>query len=103
MKIIFIVYTISKILICIIKQDGTEVLFFRSTQLVSASEDGTVHIWDTRDKQLTNKIVPYLEERVARPHLGKWIGAAALSDNWLVSLICRQIDQSTKIFLLDKI
>lgn len=59
---------------------------FRGTQLVSSSEDGSVKIWDMRDKQVTNKIFPHLEERVARPSLGKWVGAVALSDNWLVSV-----------------
>lgn len=58
----------------------------RGTQLVSSSEDGLVKIWDLRDKQVTNKITPYLEDRVARPNLGKWIGAVALSDNWLVCI-----------------
>lgn len=38
-----------------------------------------------RDKQVINKITPYLEDRVARPNLGKWVGAVALSENWLVS------------------
>lgn len=56
----------------------------RSNQLVSASEDGTVRLWDLRDKQITNKISPYLNDKLERPHLGKWVGAAALSDYWLV-------------------
>lgn len=54
--------------------------------MVSASEDGTVKLWDMRDKQVTNVIRPHLEENVARPHLGKWVGDVALSDNWLVSM-----------------
>lgn len=60
--------------------------FIRGSQLVSASEDGSVRLWDLRDKQITNKILPHLNEKLCRPHLGKWVGAAALSDYWLVSL-----------------
>lgn len=56
----------------------------QGNQLASASEDGTVRLWDLRDKQVTNKISPYTNDKLARPHLGKWIGAAALSDYWLL-------------------
>lgn len=60
------------------------VLFCSGGQFVTSSEDGSVKIWDLRDKQMTSVFVPYKEERLSRAHLGKWIGAAALSDNWLV-------------------
>lgn len=53
-------------------------------QLVSASEDGTVRMWDMRRSAATNIIKPYEDDRLNRPELGKWIGAAAINDDWLV-------------------
>ncbi|KAE8744757.1 hypothetical protein FOCC_FOCC008573 [Frankliniella occidentalis] len=55
-------------------------------QLVSASEDGTVRLWDMRQTAATNIIKPFENPRLNRPELGKWVGAAALSDDWL--LLC---------------
>lgn len=54
------------------------------SQLVSASEDGSVRLWDMRQKMHTNTIQPYLSEKLVRPELGKWIGAASLSEDWLL-------------------
>uniref|UniRef100_A0A1B6GSD9 Uncharacterized protein n=1 Tax=Cuerna arida TaxID=1464854 RepID=A0A1B6GSD9_9HEMI len=53
-------------------------------QLVSAGEDGSVRLWDLRQKSLTNVITPHTHAKVERPSLGKWIGDAALSEDWLV-------------------
>lgn len=57
---------------------------FSGSQLVSASEDGSVRLWDMRQKVHTNTVQPYLSEKLVRPELGKWIGAACLSEDWLV-------------------
>ncbi len=55
-------------------------------QLSSASEDGTVCIWDTRKSKPVHVITPHLESKLNRPHLGKWVGAVAMNEDWLVSL-----------------
>lgn len=54
------------------------------SQLVSASEDGSVRLWDMRQKSHTNTVQPYLNDKLVRPELGKWIGAAAISEDWLL-------------------
>ena len=59
--------------------------FFSDNQLVSASEDGTVRIWDMRQSSATNIITPHENDKLVRPELGAWMGAAAISDDWLVS------------------
>ncbi|XP_046633975.1 THO complex subunit 6 homolog [Daphnia pulicaria] len=53
-------------------------------QLSSASEDGTVCIWDTRKSKPNHVITPHLESKLNRPHLGKWVGAVAMNEDWLV-------------------
>ncbi|XP_022121989.2 THO complex subunit 6 [Pieris rapae] len=55
-----------------------------TTQLISAGEDGLVLLWDLRTSKCQNKIEPYKNSKVARPDVGKWVGAASLSDDWLV-------------------
>ncbi|XP_040576757.1 THO complex subunit 6 homolog [Lepeophtheirus salmonis] len=53
--------------------------------IASGSEDGSVRLWDTRKKVAeVNKIEPYRNDELSRPKLGKWIGAVALSSDWLV-------------------
>ncbi|KAL1132180.1 hypothetical protein AAG570_010137, partial [Ranatra chinensis] len=52
--------------------------------LVSASEDGSVRLWDLRQNSVTGIVNPHKNEMVARPHLGKWIGDVSLKDDWLV-------------------
>lgn len=56
-------------------------------QLSSASEDGTVCIWDTRKSKPNHVITPHLESKLNRPHLGKWVGAVAMNEDWLVSSV----------------
>ncbi|XP_054258767.1 THO complex subunit 6 homolog [Macrosteles quadrilineatus] len=56
----------------------------QGNQLVSAGEDGAVRLWDLRQKSLTAVVTPHTQPKVERPSLGKWIGDAALSDDWLV-------------------
>ncbi|XP_063239066.1 THO complex subunit 6 [Bacillus rossius redtenbacheri] len=53
-------------------------------QLASAGEDGCVKLWDTRQKECVASLQPHLKEKVARPELGKWVGAVALSEDWMV-------------------
>lgn len=57
----------------------------RGNQLASGSEDGTVRLWDIRQNEVTSIIQPHTNGKVARPNLGKWIGAVDLTEDWLVS------------------
>lgn len=51
-------------------------------QLVSASEDGTLKIWDLRDsKNFIHSLQPCLDAKVARDHIGKWISFVCLDPN----------------------
>nr|ACO15514.1 THO complex subunit 6 homolog [Caligus clemensi] len=52
--------------------------------IASGSEDGSVRLWDARKKNpQVNKLLPHKNEELSRPKLGKWIGAVALSSDWL--------------------
>ncbi|XP_041977121.1 THO complex subunit 6 [Aricia agestis] len=53
-------------------------------KLVSAGEDGLVLLWDMRMKQPYNRIEPHTNSKIARPDIGKWIGSAAMGDDWIV-------------------
>ncbi|XP_074642429.1 THO complex subunit 6 homolog [Tubulanus polymorphus] len=58
-----------------------------SNECLSASEDGTVRVWDVRiPQEAAHVIEPYKTERCNRPHLGKWIGCIAMdsADDWMV-------------------
>lgn len=53
----------------------------------SASEDGTVKIWDTRSpSEPMHNIEPFKNEICSRPKFGKWLGCVAMDsmDDWLV-------------------
>uniref|UniRef100_K1QW86 THO complex subunit 6-like protein n=1 Tax=Magallana gigas TaxID=29159 RepID=K1QW86_MAGGI len=55
--------------------------------LASASEDGSVNIWDVRDSaEPVYSIVPHKTESCCRPSLGKWVGCVAMdsSNDWLI-------------------
>ncbi|XP_046389674.1 THO complex subunit 6 [Ischnura elegans] len=54
------------------------------TTLASASEDGSVRLWDSRQEVCCSSVHPFMHERLCRPHLGKWVGAVALSDDWMI-------------------
>ncbi|XP_065346686.1 THO complex subunit 6 homolog [Cloeon dipterum] len=53
-------------------------------KILSASEDGSARIWDPRRKKEVHTVVPYKRDSLARPTLGKWLGAASFNDDWLV-------------------
>ncbi|XP_011300335.1 THO complex subunit 6 homolog [Fopius arisanus] len=55
-----------------------------NNQLASTSEDGSVKLWDVRKNENTNVIQPHLVDKVARPRLGKWVGAVDFTEDWLV-------------------
>lgn len=59
--------------------DGTP-----DTALYSASEDGTIKIWDYRLKRSTNQLEPYKDERLERVAFGKWQGTVSVTDDWLL-------------------
>ncbi|XP_076756137.1 THO complex subunit 6 [Xylocopa sonorina] len=64
--------------------DYIHCLSLMGNQLASSSEDGTVRLWDLRKKENTNILTPHLVDKVARPMLGKWIGAIDFTDDWLL-------------------
>lgn len=52
--------------------------------IVSASEDGSVKLWDQREnKAPTVSLEPYKCPTVNRKDFGKWIGSASISKDWL--------------------
>ncbi|KAK2173760.1 hypothetical protein NP493_850g00038 [Ridgeia piscesae] len=56
-------------------------------ECVTASEDGSVRIWDLRRPlEATQVIEPYKNENCARPQLGRWVGCVAVdtADDWMV-------------------
>ncbi|GLH02264.1 hypothetical protein R5R35_002818 [Gryllus longicercus] len=53
-------------------------------QLASASEDGSVKLWDLNHKICSHTIQPHMNSKVARPDYGKWVGAVALNDDWML-------------------
>ncbi|KAL5016789.1 hypothetical protein ScPMuIL_006378 [Solemya velum] len=59
----------------------------KGRECVSASEDGTIRIWDSRTEgEAVHIIEPYKQEICARPEFGKWLGCVAMdpSEDWLV-------------------
>lgn len=52
--------------------------------LYSASEDGSVKFWDTREKRSVNQVEPYKNEKLNRASFGKWLGTVAVTDDWLI-------------------
>lgn len=59
----------------------------RNQQLITASEDGTVKLWDSRTGSSHNKLEPHTNSKVSRPDVGKWVGSAAIGDDWIVSIL----------------
>ncbi|XP_014246386.1 THO complex subunit 6 [Cimex lectularius] len=52
--------------------------------MASASEDGSVRLWDFRQPGMTNMLEPSKDPKLSRPHLGKWIGDVDLTQDWMV-------------------
>ncbi|XP_012251339.2 THO complex subunit 6 homolog [Athalia rosae] len=65
-------------------EDFIHALSLLGNQLASASEDGSVRLWDLRQKETLNIVKPFLAEKVARPRLGKWIGTVDFTEDWLL-------------------
>lgn len=59
---------------------------YSNQQLITASEDGLVMLWDTRTGKKHNKVEPHTNTKVSRPDIGKWVGSAAIGDDWIVSI-----------------
>ncbi|XP_026471721.1 THO complex subunit 6-like [Ctenocephalides felis] len=55
-----------------------------TSRIASASEDGTVKMWDLNLERFTNELVPYKEEKLQRPNIGKWIGCVKFNQTWLL-------------------
>ncbi|XP_046750767.1 THO complex subunit 6 [Diprion similis] len=65
-------------------EDFIHDLSILGNQLASASEDGSVRLWDMRTKENTNVVKPFLADKVNRPGLGKWIGTVDFTEDWLL-------------------
>lgn len=55
-----------------------------NNQILSASEDGSVKMWDNREKNPSFSVEPYKNAEINRPEYGKWQGTASLSNDWFV-------------------
>lgn len=52
--------------------------------MVSASEDGSVKIWDNREKDAVHTIEPHKNDNIKRSEFGKWQGSATISNDWMI-------------------
>lgn len=55
-----------------------------NNQLYSASQDGSIRIWDKKQKRVSHVIEPYKDDKLARPNLGKWQGSVSRNNDWLL-------------------
>ncbi|KAM8710082.1 hypothetical protein ACLKA7_016817 [Drosophila subpalustris] len=53
-------------------------------RIYSGAEDGSVRSWSDRQKIETSITEPYKDPKLIRPDWGKWIGAVAVNDDWLI-------------------
>lgn len=53
-------------------------------KLYSASEDGTVRMWTSNQKEPTAIIEPYKKDNLVRSEMGKWQGAVSANEDWLL-------------------
>ncbi|KAH8380142.1 hypothetical protein KR009_009178 [Drosophila setifemur] len=53
-------------------------------QIFSGAEDGTVRVWSTKQKEQTALLEPHKNAKLLRPDWGKWIGAVAVNEDWLL-------------------
>ncbi|XP_058062414.1 THO complex subunit 6 [Anopheles bellator] len=54
------------------------------SKLATASEDGSVMLWDCRQKKHTAKLEPHTKPLLQRPEFGRWQGTVSLTDDWFV-------------------
>lgn len=59
-------------------------VFFSNSRIVTASEDGSVNLWDSRQCKITGTLEPYKDDNLNRPNFGKWQGTCSITDDWLV-------------------
>ncbi|KAG5868638.1 hypothetical protein JTB14_032799 [Gonioctena quinquepunctata] len=64
--------------------DYIHCLMNRGNDLISGGEDGIVNIWDLRSYKVSNKIEPNTSNKVARPDVGKWIGAVSSNEDYVL-------------------
>ncbi|TMW52896.1 hypothetical protein DOY81_002012 [Sarcophaga bullata] len=57
---------------------------YGANKLYSASEDGSLRFWVSNEKQSVGCIEPYKKEKLNRPEMGKWLGAVAVNEDWLI-------------------
>ena len=50
----------------------------------TASEDGTVHIWDMKSQDIIRTFLPCEKEELSRPERGRFISCCSMIGDWLV-------------------
>uniref|UniRef100_A0A182PVV6 Uncharacterized protein n=1 Tax=Anopheles epiroticus TaxID=199890 RepID=A0A182PVV6_9DIPT len=55
-----------------------------ASKLATASEDGTVLLWDSRQKNSYAKVEPHKKSALRRSEFGNWQGTVAMTEDWLV-------------------
>jgi len=50
----------------------------------TASEDGTVHIWDMKSQEIIRTFLPFEKEELNRPERGRFISCCSMIGDWLV-------------------
>lgn len=58
---------------------------YSENQIISGSEEGSVKLWDQREKDAIFTIEPYKDPQIDRNGFGKWIGTVSLSKDWFLS------------------
>lgn len=54
--------------------------------VVSASEDGAVNFWDSREETVSFSLEPAKFANIARPNFGNWIGSASINSREWVAI-----------------
>lgn len=65
-------------------KDFIHCLIGSDSQIYSASQDGTLKIWDIREKEYIEEIIPYKRDELRRPELGNFLGSCAIYNDWLI-------------------
>ncbi|XP_065086816.1 THO complex subunit 6 [Ochlerotatus camptorhynchus] len=53
-------------------------------KIATASEDGSILLWDARQAKFTSKIEPHTSQALNRSEFGKWQGTVSITEDWLV-------------------